>query len=644
MAASRLLQIGTTLGSWAVKRWLDNKRGRSELMFKQRAGELRAALIRLGPAFVKIAQAVSSRPDVIPPEYLDELALLQDRIAPFSTNDALDIVEQELGVPVDQLFSDISPLPVAAASLGQVYQARLRPNGQAVAVKVQRPGVRAAIALDIFILRILAGYVRKFAKLNTDLQAVVDEWASSLFKEMDYESEARNGARFRRLFGGIENVVIPEMYPDLTSQRVLVMQWVEGERLSEVRDLSLIEVGVYCSLSQLLDSGFYHADPHPGNLLRTPEGKLAYLDFGMMGEVTQSFRDSLIEASVHLVNREFDSLARDFVALGLVPPGQELSAISDALTGVFAEAISQGARNISFGDLSGNLGRTMYRFKFRIPAYFSLVVRSLTVLEGIALRSNPQYKVLGSSYPWIARKVLTDQSPQLRSTLKALLYKDGTFRVDRLESLLKEAQRPIFEIDEKDKTVAERDTLKKVLTFALSNEGTFVRETLLDEIVKGIDAFNRAAIDAGTDALAASLPFDIPLPQRLTEAEDYEHLKNLRKIAALLQGDSGKSPAVVASPAVASMSQVSTSPITTSGTAYTTTLVVNSSSQVIVDTRGEQENEEILTWDDLPLIAQQQAVLLPAEVIGLLTSRALARTIRSSIPRGSPSSFSNLPE
>lgn len=155
---------------------------RSDQMFEVRAEELRNILVELGPAYIKVAQAVSSRPDLIPPSYLDELSLLQDRIAPFSTNVAFNMIEQELKVPIDELFSEISPEPVAAASLGQVYQARLRHSGKVVAVKVQRPGVQAAIGLDILILRYLAGLLRKVRQLNTDLPAVVDEWASSLFR------------------------------------------------------------------------------------------------------------------------------------------------------------------------------------------------------------------------------------------------------------------------------------------------------------------------------------------------------------------------------------------------------------------------------------------------------------------------------
>lgn len=178
----RLLQIGVTFGKWFGDRYIDTVMHRSNQMFEVRAAELRRILVELGPAYIKIAQAVSSRPDLIPPSYLDELSLLQDRITPFSNEVALNTIEQELGLPLNQLFSEISPEPIAAASLGQVYRARLRRNGQVVAVKVQRPGVRAAISLDILILRYLAGLIKTAGKFNTDLQGVVDEWASSLFR------------------------------------------------------------------------------------------------------------------------------------------------------------------------------------------------------------------------------------------------------------------------------------------------------------------------------------------------------------------------------------------------------------------------------------------------------------------------------
>ncbi|XP_021300078.1 uncharacterized aarF domain-containing protein kinase At1g71810, chloroplastic isoform X3 [Herrania umbratica] len=522
----RLIQIGTTFGKWFGVRYNDSLMERSDQMFKVRAAELRKILVELGP-------------DLVPPSYLDELSLLQDQITPFSTEVAFDTIEKELGLPIDELFSEISPEPVAAASLGQVYQARLRRSGQVVAVKVQRPGVQAAISLDILILRFLAGVVKKAGKFNTDLQAVVDEWASSLFREMDYRKEANNGLKFRRLYGSIKDVFVPNMYMEHTTRRVLVMEWVEGQKLSEVKDLYLVEVGVYCSFNQLLENGFYHADPHPGNLFRTYDGKLAYIDFGMMGEFKQEFRDGFIEACLHLVNRDFDALSKDFVTLGLLPPTVEKEAVTKALTGVFQGAVAKGVRNISFSDLLGNLGTTMYKYKFRIPSYFSLVIRSLAVLEGIAISSDPSYKVLGSTYPWIAKKVLSDSSPHLKSSLQALLYKDGVFRIDRLESLLTESLRARTEkalVKKQREEANSRVVFKEILSFTLTEKGTFVREIIVEEFAKGLDALGLATLDSLTSVATTSIPFTASSSFSLMTKEDMMNLRTLRRLMFLLSG------------------------------------------------------------------------------------------------------------
>ncbi|XP_026664509.2 uncharacterized aarF domain-containing protein kinase At1g71810, chloroplastic isoform X2 [Phoenix dactylifera] len=634
----RSLQIGATFGRWFALRYLDSISDRSDEMFKVRAAELRMILLELGPvrllAFVKIAQAVSSRADVIPPAYLEELSLLQDRITPFSTEIAFSMIEKELGLPIDILFSEISPEPVAAASLGQ---ARLRSSGKVVAVKVQRPGVRAAISLDIFILRFIVGLVRRAAKLNTDLQAVIDEWASSLFRvhtylckshlmqEVDYRAEARNGLKFRELYGRLRDVFVPEMFMEQTSRRVLVMEWVEGQKLTEVKDLYLVEVGVYCSLSQLLEHGFYHADPHPGNLLRTSDGKLAYLDFGMMGEFKKEFRDGFIEACLHLVNRDFDALAKDFVTLGLLPPTAQKDEVTMALTvsylfaGVFQNAVNKGVRNISFGDLSGNLGRTMYKFKFQIPSYFSLVIRSLAVLEGIAISLNPNYKVLSSSYPWIARKVLTDSSPQLQSTLQALLYKEGVFRIDRLESLLTESLRARTEQSMVRKDVEKTDpttAIQQVLSFTLSEKGAFVREILMQEFAKGIDALGLATMDSVTSAVASRLPFAFPYSalSSVTD-EDIANLRTFRRLLLLLsrlQKDENTNTEIKYANAEVNKN------------AY-----MEEVSLAIYQLTSVQEFWPILlVIPELPPETQQQVVRLPVDLAGRVLARAAARTIR----------------
>ena len=237
-------------------------------------------------------------------------------------------------------------------------------------------------------------------------------------------------------------VKVPKMYSDLSSKKVLIMDWVDGERLGlpgAGDETKYVEIGVACSLAQLLDEGVYHADPHPGNLLKTPDGRLAYLDFGMLGEVEGSVRTGLIKAAAHLVNREFDALANDFRQLGFLPPDADLEAATPALTGVFKDAVTLGIRNLSFTQLSGNLGRTMYQYGFRIMPFYYLVIRCLAMLEGIAVKNDPNFKVLGAAYPFIAERMLLDESDALQEALSDLLYSNGKFRYDRLESLISNA-------------------------------------------------------------------------------------------------------------------------------------------------------------------------------------------------------------
>ncbi|KAK8349270.1 hypothetical protein V6Z12_A06G131400 [Gossypium hirsutum] len=588
----RLIQISTTFGKWFGIRYIDNLMERSDQMFKVRAAELRKILVELGPAYIKIAQAVSSRPDLIQPSYLDELSLLQDRITPFSTEVALDTIEKELGLQIDELFSEISPEPVAAASLGQVYQARLRRSGQVVAVKVQRPGVQAAISLDILILRFLAGVVKKAGKFNTDLQ------------EMDYRKEADNGLKFRRLYGGIKDVFVPNINMEHTTRRVLVMEWVE--------------VGVYCSFNQLLENGFYHADPHPGNLFRTYDGKLAYIDFGMMGEFKQEFREGFIEACLHLVNRDFDALSKDFVTLGLLPPTAEKEAVTKALTGVFQDAVAKGVQNISFGDLLGNLGTTMYKFKFQIPSYFSLVIRSLAVLEGIAISSDPNYKVLGSTYPWIAKKVLTDSSPQLKSSLQALLYKDGAFRIDRLESLLTESLRARTEkafVKIQREEANSRMVFKEILSFTLTEKGSFVREILIEEFAKGLDALGLATLDSLTSAATTRIPFTGSSVSFMSK-EDMINLRTFHRLMFLLAGLESNKKSFEEVNGVGNPNN--------NQSAYLEESSLLSYQPALVS--------EILAMlsiiPELPPELQQQLLRLPADLARRLISRASARTIQ----------------
>lgn len=471
----------------AVLYW-DRFTGKLSKNAPKRAVQIRELLTKLGPAFIKIGQALSTRPDIVPPLYMEELAHLQDQLPAFDNAIAFQFIREELGDDPHTIYQEISDHPIAAASLGQVYKGKLR-SGETVAIKVQRPDIAAGIALDIYILRGIAGWLKRtFKFIRSNLTGILDEFAGRIFEEMDYTHEGQNAERFARYYSHNEGIYVPKIYWQYTARRVLTMEWIDGIKLTDLEKVrqagfdskKIIEVGVQCSLQQLLDQGFFHADPHPGNLLVMPDGRLAYLDFGMMSEVSPEQRYGLIEAIVHLVNRDFSALSQDYVRLGFLSPEVNFTAITQALSQVFNPPPGQSLTEMNFKDMTDQLSQIMFDYPFQVPAYYALIIRSLVTLEGIALSVDRDFKVLSVAYPYVANRILVDQSPELRSALQELLFRDGHFRWTRLENLLTNArQNPANSLP---------TTIDRIADFILSDRGEYMRHLLVDEIVREIEA------------------------------------------------------------------------------------------------------------------------------------------------------------
>jgi predicted unusual protein kinase regulating ubiquinone biosynthesis (AarF/ABC1/UbiB family) len=270
---------------------------------------------------------------------------------------------------------------------------------------------------------------------------------------------------------------------------------------------------VECSLRQLLDRGFFHADPHPGNLLVMNNGKLAYLDFGMMSYVEPEQRYGLIESIVHLVNRDFGALAKDYVRLGFLDPGVDLEAITPALAGVFNEALGAGVAELNFKNITDQLSQIMYDYPFEVPAYYAMIIRSLVTLEGIALSVDPNFKVLSLAYPYVANRILTDRTPELRDALKDLLFSDGSFRWTRLENLLRNAK--------SNQEYDLRETIDQVTDFLLSDRGEYMRDRLVDEMVKGIET---VAVQRLPKSFSSKANSKKSVASQLDEDTSWEHL------------------------------------------------------------------------------------------------------------------------
>ncbi|XBJ23672.1 hypothetical protein VPH35_001751 [Triticum aestivum] len=437
--AMRAAEVLSKLGAFGLKLLLDQQRGESSSSAKRRARavELRTVLTRLGPTFVKIGQGLSTRPDLCPTEYLEELSELQDSLPTFPDEEAFACIERELGFPLDSMYSAMSPSPIAAASLGQVYKARLKYSEQLVAVKVQRPGIEDTIGRDFYLLRGLGFLINKYVDIiTTDAVALIDEFARRVFQELNYVQEGQNARRFKKLYADKQDILVPDIFWDYTSAKVLTMEWIEGVKLNQqaaiegqgLKVLDLVNIGIQCSLRQLLEYGYFHADPHPGNILATPEGKLAFLDFGMMSETPEDARVAIIGHVVHMVNRDYEAMARDYYALDFLKPEVDVSPIVPALKNFFDDALDSTVSELNFKTIVDGLGAVLYQYPFNVPAYYALILRSLTVLEGLALYADPNFKVLAASYPYFAKRLLTDPNPYLRDALIELLFKDEKFR------------------------------------------------------------------------------------------------------------------------------------------------------------------------------------------------------------------------
>jgi aarF domain-containing kinase len=446
------------------------------------------ALEELGPTYVKFGQAVASRPDVIPRSLADKLSILQDDMKPFDTQTAKSIVTTELqNSKVDPraikaLVESLSTEPVAAASIGQVYSAYLA-DGQRVAVKVQRPGMRLLVERDAALLRTMATWIESIPALPsqgpkakrlvaTELVDAVDEFMSRIFEELDYRNEAQNAKTFAELYCSRNGsspddvcAVVPEIFSDYCSENVIVMDWLDGTKLTSFDgpdappdSLSVIKQGIRCTLRQLLVDGVLHADPHAGNLLKvtTEDNKstLGYLDFGILSTIPSQVRDGLVCAVTQLVfAKDVDAVAGLFGELQLLPPDvledkQERAALSAALEDtlalalVYPDADGEGTPIpvLQFDRLLDALSRLIPRFRFKLPPYFINNGRALSTMEGIARSLDPSFNVLQIMYPYTLEILLQNPSgsPVVEDTLQKLIRSTTTGRVDpeRLKKLL----------------------------------------------------------------------------------------------------------------------------------------------------------------------------------------------------------------
>lgn len=380
-------------------------------------------LLDLGPTFIKIGQAMSTRPDLFPIEYIEELSQLQDRVPPFNSQEAIAVVEAEFGKSIYAVFKDFENEPLASASLGQVHRATLY-TGEEVAVKIQRPGLKRLFKVDIQVLdrlvAIACRFVRDLQKYN--LQQVYREFFELLYQEIDYVHEGKNGDHFRQNFSGYHQVLVPKVYWQYTTRKVLTLEYLPGIKIDDRAGLeavninpdNIISLGISAYLKQLLQDGFFQSDPHPGNMAVDVDGKLIFYDFGTMTEVKSMEKTQMMRTFFAVLRKDTDEVVETLVYMGLVEPMADMTPVKRMIAFLLDKFRDRPVDLQEFEQISGEIYLMFEQQPFRLPPQMTFIIKALTTLDGIARALDPQYNLLAAAQPFVRSLAVSKEEGQSR--------------------------------------------------------------------------------------------------------------------------------------------------------------------------------------------------------------------------------------
>ena len=555
--------------AWATQLINDVLSDSVEKNLTKRAKTLKELIARQGAAFVKVGQAVAIRPDLLPQAYLEEFQTLLDQVEAFDSADARKLIQKTIGanVKLEDVFEDVSVFdkPIAAASIGQVYKAKLKPNalkkskneteeyGRVVAVKVQRPDILQSVSIDLFVIRT---FLEIFAAIPKTKQTfdlvtgaesflpVLSVAAERFLEELDYEIEGRNAEKFEQEMNKIDVVrgaiKVPHVFREISDRQVIVQEWIVGEKLTEIAmDNSpeslkirkkLVETLLNSYMVQFLETGFLHADPHPGNFMLMADGRLAILDYGMMTEIGEEQRIAFVEYIAHLSSREYDKTLDDLVNLGFIP--KELAqdeknknivvpVLAEMLETLYGSgggatkkvAALQDQQSSRVGELSNKLEALSKEYPLQLPPYFVLILRAFATLEGLGLSVDENYAIVDQCFPYIARRLLSDDSPRMRKALKSFIY-GGSERLkpSRVKSIASGFSQFTNSMGTAEIAKMSNKELKidpatqDVVSLLFNPKGNYLQELVVDEAVRAADALSRQSATATWRALGTLAP------------------------------------------------------------------------------------------------------------------------------------------
>ena len=423
----RFVDIWSFVLTLLFKLWLYNKswsypggvtEAKQATRRKTQAVWIRNTLLDLGPTFIKVGQLFSTRADIFPGEYVEELAKLQDKVPAFSYEQVEATIEKELGKKIPELFHNFEPIPLAAASLGQVHKAVLH-TGESVVVKVQRPGLKKLFEIDLQILKGITRYFQNHPKWGRgrDWLGIYEECCRILWEEIDYLNEGRNADTFRRNFRGYDWVNVPRIYWRYATSRVLTLEYLPGIKISQYEALeaagldrkAIARQGAQAYLLQLLNSGFFHADPHPGNIAISASGALIFYDFGMMGRIKSNVREGLMQTLFGIAQKDGDRVVQSLIDLGAIAPTDDMGPVRRSVQYMLDHFMDKPFENQSVAAISDDLYEIAYNQPFRFPATFTFVMRAFSTLEGVGKGLDPEFNFMEVAKPY-AMQLMTDMN------------------------------------------------------------------------------------------------------------------------------------------------------------------------------------------------------------------------------------------
>jgi ubiquinone biosynthesis protein len=484
-----------------LRRDRSSEKGFQEFLAPNFGARLRRALEDLGPTFVKFGQLLSTRSDILPDSVLSELQMLQDTVAPMPLEAAQGIIERELGAPALAIFESFDPVPLGSASIGQVYRAVLR-SGEDVAVKVQRPEANRRVEGDLKLMRDFAGLLdRRFGdRIFIDIRGLVAEFEGVIRRELDYSAEAGNARRFAINFAGTP-VVIPTVYLELSTQSVMTMEYIEGTRFHDIRPLLLTpserkrvaSMGAAAIFKMAFEDGFFHGDPHPGNLILTPDGDLALLDFGMVGFMSRGDIEALSRLFIAVIQRDAAAALRGLEGLGVrYSPDVRAPLIQDLREFLFKySGLTVG--EVTLGQALSELISLVRRYRLRVPPVFPILTKALVTAEGLARSIDPTLNVYEIAQPYAKRLLSQRFTPEhIRETATERAVEYARYAEDypeQLRQLLGELEDGQLEVKLRhrglDQLGGEVDVLANRLVFAVVTAALLVGSSMLGAFVTG---------------------------------------------------------------------------------------------------------------------------------------------------------------